>query len=475
MYGFGNLCYNIAMKLNVVKIPNPILRAKAAPIKRVTPELKQLAANMLDTMHAENGIGLAAPQVGQSVRLFVTGLKQTKKDGEDIPETIIFNPEIRHKSRARNKHSEGCLSIPKITGVVERSSAVTITGLDVNGHKTTISAEGMFARVMQHEIDHLNGVLFIDRLTKYRVVFYGTSEFAVPALQRLIKHPQFDVVAVVTETDKPAGRGHKLVLSPVKQLASANNIPLLQPQSLNVSHKDDIIAKNAADAIKTLSDLKPDFQIVASYGKILPQNVLNFAKIASINLHPSLLPKYRGATPIQSAILHGDSEIGTCIMMMTAEMDAGPVLSMYKHRISNADTSGIIIERLARLSAIQLIMTLEDMLAGIAEYWEQDHSKATYTKKITVNDAKIDWTTNHSDIVNHIRAMSKKPGAWTNVADIKIKILSAKLDQNNQPIFDQIIIPGKRAMSMNDLKNGYPKIAEFLTNMSSKNIYKLQV
>lgn len=457
------------MKLEIIKLPNPILRVKALPIKRVTAELKELAQSMLDTMYAENGIGLAAPQINQSIRLLVTGLKNTKEGEDRIPETVLFNPEIKRRSKTRAKHSEGCLSIPHITGVVERSSAVTVTGLDVNGHKTTISAEGMFARVMQHEIDHLNGVLFTDRLIKYRVVFYGTSEFAVPALQRLIEHPQFEIVAVVTETDKPAGRGHKLVLSPVKQLASTNNIPLLQPQSLIISHKDDNVAKNAADAIKTLGNLKPDFQIVASYGKILPQNVLNFAKIASLNLHPSLLPKYRGATPIQSAILNGDKEIGTCVMLMSAEMDAGPVLSMYKHRISNADTSGEVIERLARLSAIQLVMTLEDILADKAEFWEQDHAKATYSKKITVDDAKIDWTKNFGDIVNHIRAMSKKPGAWTNVNDIKIKILSAKLDENNQPVFDQIIIPGKSAMSMSDLKNGYPKIAEFFTNIGLKN------
>ncbi len=457
------------MKLDIIKLPNPILRAKATPIKRVTPDLKKLAQNMLETMYDENGIGLAAPQIGKSVRLFVTGLNQPKKDDDVIPETVIFNPEIKHKSRSRNKHSEGCLSIPKITGVVERPNAVTVIGLDLSGRKTTISAEGMYARVIQHEIDHLNGVLFTDRLVKYRVVFYGTSEFAVPALQRLVDHPQFDVLAVVTETDKPAGRGHKLVESPIKQLAISNNIPLLQPQSLNVNHKNHNVANDAIDVVKTLSNLKPDFQIVASYGKILPQSVLDLAKIASINLHPSLLPKYRGATPIQSAILNGDKEIGTCIMLMSAEMDAGPIFSMYKHRVSNTDTSGAVIERLARLSAIQLIITLEDILADKAEYWEQDATKATFTSKISVDDAKIDWTKNAGDIVNYIRAMSPKPGAWTVVDNIKIKILQAKLDEKGQTYFDQIIVPGKRAMGMSDLKNGYPKLYDFLTEMISKN------
>lgn len=469
------------MKLQIVKIPDPILRQKTVPVTAVTPELQKLASDMLETMRNANGIGLAAPQVNHAARLLVCGLEKTASESEHIPQTVLFNAKITSRSKATNKSSEGCLSIPTLTGVVERASAVTVKGLDFEGQPMTVAAQDLYARVLQHEIDHLDGILFTDRLEKYRVVFYGTSEFALPALEALLHHPQFDVVAVVTETDKPAGRGHKLTPSPVKQFAYAQKLSVLQPESLNVQAIDRSRAKSAERTLHKIAAFKPQFQIVAAYGKILPKRLLDIAGIANLNLHPSLLPKYRGATPIQSAIQNGETSTGTSIMMMVPEMDAGPILSMYKHKIEPKDTAGTLGARLARASAAQLIVTLEEILSEKAQYWEQPHNEASFTEKITGKMAHIDWSKSAEQIVNLIRAMSPKPGAWTTVDGRKIKILSAHLAAPHstevRPLsgqekggieIDQVQLAGKSIVSFKDFSNGHPDLALSLQDLCNK-------
>lgn len=455
------------MKLPIVKIPDPILRTKSLPVKKVTAELVLLAHHMLETMRASNGIGLAAPQIGRSIQLLVAGLSPTDDERESIPETILFNPRITKRSKLKTKLIEGCLSIPGLTGVVERSAAVTVTGLNAQGKSITMVAEGLHARVIQHEVDHLNGVLFTDRLVKYRVVFYGTSDFGQPALEGLIKHPQFDVVAVVTETDKPGGRGHRLIESPIKQCAVKNGMPIYQPSTLNTNHKDGWRAAEAVEFAHHLSGVSPDFQVVASYGKILPQPVLDVAAKANLNIHPSLLPKYRGATPIQSAILHGETKTGVCVMQMSAEMDAGPILSMYEYMILASETAGELTARLAKAAATQLISTLEDWIADKTDTWMQDETKATYTAKIGPETARIDWLLPPKNIVNHIRAMSPKPGAYTEINGQMVKILRAQLS-DGAIMLGEILIPGKKPMSMTDLKNGYRTIHTHLKGLAQK-------
>ncbi len=465
------------MKLPIVKIPNKILTTKAAPVKKVTPELVALARNMLDTMEAADGVGLAAPQVGKSIQLFVARLEKPRKGREEehVPETILFNPRITKRSKATTKATEGCLSIPGVTGVVERPAAVSVTGLNEHGKKVTIAAEGLYARVMQHEIDHLNGVLFTSRLQTSRVVFFGTSDFAVPPLRALIEHPQFDVVGVVTETDKPAGRGHALTASPVKRFGAEHKRNVLQPITLNIEHKDQTKAAVAVDFADKLSSLNPDFIIVASYGKILPQWVLDIPAYPAINIHPSLLPKYRGATPIQSAILHGETETGVAIISMTAEMDGGAIIDMRKYRISSNETAGELSARLAHAAAWQLIATLEDILAEKATYFEQDHTKSTYTGKITSESARIDWSKSATPVLNLIRAMSPKPGSWTEVDGQIVKILGAHV-LDSSLVLDQIQLPGKKPISFADLKNGYPdvhsEILRLLTSMPQDSLAK---
>ncbi len=473
------------MKFEIVKIPDPVLRQKAKPVQKVTPELVKLAHNMLETMQSVNGVGLAAPQIGQSIQLFVAKNNpaekgRDKKSGynEVVPETILFNPIITARAKTTDKSTEGCLSIPGATGVVERATEVIVSGLNEHGESITITGRDLYSRVMQHEIDHLNGVLFTDRLEHFKVVFYGTSEFAVAALRALIQHPQFEIVAVVTETDKPAGRGHAVTASPIKKLAESHQLKVLQPSSLRPKHTDPTKAAEAKAAINELTDLKPHFQIVASYGKILPEEVLDIPSLVNLNIHPSLLPKYRGPSPIQSALLAGEKQTGVAIMVMAPEMDAGPIVNMYQHDIEADDTAGSLTERLAQFGAQGLIWTLEDIVSDKAEMYEQQHPKATYTHKIEPSDGQIDWSLPAAKIHNLVRAFSPKPGAWTVLDGQTVKILQTHLQkdspstrriltQGESLIIDQVQLPGKKPMSLKDLKNGYKEIYHRLQDLAS--------
>lgn len=449
-------CHN-DMKLPIVKVPDPILRAKAAPVKKITPELSRLAKNMLETIE-NDGIGLAAPQIGKGIQLIVAAyLPKDPEDKELVPYTILFNPKFKKLSAKTDKLSEGCLSLPGITGVVERSKSIRVTGQNENGANVTIDAHDLYARVLQHEIDHLNGILFIDRLQHYKVVFFGTSEFAVPSLLSLINHPQFDVVAVVTETDKPAGRGHQPTISPVKQVANKYKIPVLQPTNLNPRASHAQKAVEAIEFLSSLNNLEADFNIVVSYGKILPKEILDSSKIVSLNIHPSLLPKYRGATPIQSALLNGDKHVGTSIIIMTPKMDAGPIMTMYKHHVRQDDNFGTLHDRLALACANQLILTMETIISDKGEYYSQNDANATYTTKISHEMAEIKVSDTASVAFNKIRAFNPKPGAWVMIDDVPVKILAAHLETDKIAI-DQLQLPGKKPITMNDLKNGRKEI-----------------
>ncbi len=454
------------MKLPVVKIPDPILRQVAKPVAKVTPDLVALAHNMVETMEQSYGIGLAAPQIGQSIQLIVTGFTPKKPDPEaTVPYTILFNPKIIKQSKATAKMTEGCLSIPGMTGVVERSHAVTVTGLNEHGKAVTIAAQDMYARVLLHEVDHLNGVLFTDRLKSYSTVFYGTSDFAVPALEALIHHPQFNVVAVVTETDKPAGRGHALQASPVKQTALDHDLAVLQPSTLRIGHRDAARAAEAKATLEKLKKLKPEFQVVASYGKILPDEILDLPAMTTLNIHPSLLPLYRGPSPIQGALLAGETETGVSIMIVVPELDAGPVITMYKHKIEPDDTTGTLSKRLAEAGAEQLVVTLEEIIADKASFYEQNHAEATFTEKLEAESAKIDWSWPKEKIANFIRSYSTKPGAITEIDGTTIKILKAQIKEN-QLVLDDILIPGKKVMSYKDFSNGYKTLAKALDKLA---------
>ncbi len=237
-------------------------------------------------------------------------------------------------------------------------------------------------------------------MTDKRVLFAGTPEFALASLRALVEHG-VRPVAVLTQPDRPAGRGKRLTSSPVKRYAKELDIPVLQPTTL----KD-------ADAVAEIESHAPDILIVAAYGLILPQRVLDAPTLGCLNVHASLLPRWRGAAPIQAAILAGDAETGISLMSMTAGLDCGPVYAMRATPIGHDETAGELHERLAALGGELLTEKLDDIVGGRVDAVEQDDALATYANKFGAADARLDWSLPAAELERRVRAFNPVPGAW---------------------------------------------------------------
>lgn len=258
-------------------------------------------------------------------------------------------------------------------------------------------------------------------LSSTPIIFFGTSEFAVPILETLFKHG-YKIPAVITRPDAPAGRKKILTPPPVKgwiqsyKLGITNQeLRILQPQRL----------KENKEFIQQLRALNPELFVVAAYGKIIPKEMLEIPEYGALNIHPSLLPKYRGPTPIQNAILNGDTETGVTIMLMDEEMDHGDIIATIRHQLSTINYYPEIHNELAQLGAQLLIENLPKWIEGEIKPKEQDHTKATYTKKFSREDGKINWVKPAEQIYNQIRALNPEPGTWTTY-NLKRKIKSIK-------------------------------------------------
>jgi methionyl-tRNA formyltransferase len=248
------------------------------------------------------------------------------------------------------------------------------------------------------------------------IVFAGTPAFASAAFNAIIA-AGFNVVAAYTQPDRPSGRGMKLTPSPVKLAAQSHNVAVLQPASLKL-----------AEAHAALAALKPDVMVVAAYGLILPQAVLDIPTHGCLNIHASLLPRWRGAAPIHRAILAGDTESGVCIMQMEAGLDTGPVLLERRTAITANDTTGTLHDRLAALGAEAIVSVLTSMRHGTALLAQpQPTDGVTYAHKISPDEAKIDWSQSAAAIDRQVRAFNPAPGAWTTWRGETLKIWQARV------------------------------------------------
>ncbi len=247
------------------------------------------------------------------------------------------------------------------------------------------------------------------------VVFMGTPDFAVPTLRALIEDKRFTVASVVTQPDKPRGRGRKVAGSPVKQLALENGLTILQPVSAGQN-----------DNVEKLKSLKPDYSVVVAYGQILPPSVLAIPEIASVNLHASLLPAYRGAAPIHRAFLDGVTITGVCAMLMAEGLDTGDVLLCRKTEITDEDTAERLHDRLASIGAALMTETLIDFKKGSITPIKQDEELATYAKKLDKSELKVDWSQAAEAVSRRIRGLSPFPGAATLINGKVVKPLFAK-------------------------------------------------
>jgi methionyl-tRNA formyltransferase len=312
----------------------------------------------------------------------------------------------------------------------------------------------------------------------------GTPQFAVPALEALIEGAApgrvlaegYEIVAVITRPDKPVGRGREIVFSPVKQVAMAHDIPVWQPGSLK-----------RAENIEALKEFRADLYIVAAFGQILPQAVLDLPRYGTLNIHASLLPRYRGVSPIAEAILQGDNEVGVTIMLLDAGVDTGPILLKKSIALAEDETTGSLTGKLADLGAQALLEVLPRWIAGEITPEAQDEQRASHTHMLRKEDGAIDWEQPAVVLAHKVRAYTPWPGAYTHWRNKLLKIVSAHaiamepgeavqagtVIQRKEAGHDvlaivtgqgllavkQVQLEGKRAMSAEEFLRGYPQIA----------------
>ena len=301
-------------------------------------------------------------------------------------------------------------------------------------------------------------------MNKLKLIFAGTPDFAARHLAALLSSDH-EVVAVYTQPDKPAGRGQKLTASPVKELALANDLPVYQPASLRNE-----------EAQAELAALGADLMVVVAYGLILPKAVLDTPRLGCLNVHGSLLPRWRGAAPIQRAIWAGDAETGVTIMQMDVGLDTGAMIRKVSCTIASDETSASLYDKLAELGPQALVDTLDAMAAGDTTAEAQDDALANYAQKLSKEEARIDWSMEAVAIERCIRAFNPWPISWFEVADQTIKVWQAEVidSDHGQPVGTLLKAdkqgidvatgkgvlrlltlqpPGKKAMSVPDLLN----------------------
>ena len=319
-----------------------------------------------------------------------------------------------------------------------------------------------------------------------RMIYMGTPDFSVPALEGLIRGtapgavlPEgYEIAAVITRPDKPSGRSREVVYSPVKQVALAHGLPVWQSGSLKKVENQEALAAYQADLF-----------IVAAFGQILPQAVLDMPRYGTLNIHASLLPKYRGSSPISEAILQGEKETGVTIMLLDAGVDTGPILCSRTIPLSGEETTASLTRRLAELGASTLLEVVPLWIGGKLMPQPQNNALATHTRMLTKEDGRIDWSRPAEMLARAVRAYTPWPNAYTTWRGKQLKILSASVAANEQAeppgrvsldtiqgagvaqrvlrvatgqgslLVERVQLEGKRAMSADEFLRGYAQIA----------------
>jgi methionyl-tRNA formyltransferase len=264
-----------------------------------------------------------------------------------------------------------------------------------------------------------------------RIIFIGTAEFGVPALEKIINDKE-NIVKVITQPDRPRGRGKKILPSPIKKVALERGIETFQPKNINEDN-----------FIKTIKEFSPDIFLVVAYGQILSKQILDIPKMGCINIHASLLPKYRGPAPINWVIINGEKETGITFMYMNERVDAGDIIYQQKINILADETYGELSKRLSDLSAGVINKVLKDIKNGKVKKIHQDKQLVSYTKKMNKQDGEIIWNDKGEKIYNKIKGTIPYPGAYTYYHGRKLKITQARLLSNYKNEFELgLISPG---------------------------------
>ncbi len=295
----------------------------------------------------------------------------------------------------------------------------------------------------------------------YRTIFFGTPEFSVPFLKALINGAGFDVVGVATTPDRKSGRGQKLKQSPVAEYVNQYNSNLRK--YANDTNRLPRFARNDIKLFKPkkilnlkseILNLQPQVAVLVAYGKIIPQEIIDLFPKGIINIHPSLLPKYRGPDPLRAAILNGDDKTGISIMKLDKKMDHGPIINQIEINITENDDLGDLYKKVIKIGPDFLVKTLKLYLEGKLKLKEQNHKNATYCKMIIKKDAQINWDQSPQKIDRHIKAFNPIPETYTDFNKKILKILQSHL-KNGKLIIDRVKPENKKQMSWKSFINGY--------------------
>lgn len=437
----------------IITVPNSLLRQVSKKVTVFDDTLKRQGQLMAQLLEEEDGVGLAATQIGLNNSVFVVEFKDPSGK-KNIPLQFFVNPTIVESSTAEIQMNEGCLSVPKIELPITRSAKIKIKAQDLNGRKIKMAADGLLARIILHETDHLQGKVFTDHaraklhqenpnLNNLKIVFIGTGEFSEMILRGLILL-DLNIVKIITEKGKLAGRNRQICLSAVAQTAQTFKKPLIETEKIS--------------NLKTeIQKLNPDLILLADFGQIIPEEILSIPKIAAINIHPSLLPKYRGPSPIATAILNGEKKTGVTIMKMAPKIDAGEILAQTEIELDEEDNTLSLRNLLANLSLKMLLEFLPKLQIGNLgdiEVISQNESQATYSHKFKKEDGEIDWKKSAQEIDRQIRALFGWPGTYTIIGDKRLLIHQAHVD-GDKLVLDVVQIEGKSPVMWQDFWRGY--------------------
>ncbi|MEK7096538.1 MAG: methionyl-tRNA formyltransferase [Patescibacteria group bacterium] len=433
------------MELEIKKDNDPVLREPTEEVTDFGFEFQKLVDDITETMRAKEGVGLAAPQVGVSKKMFIcefAGDKETKLDA--FPLTVLCNPKIEKLSKQKKNMVEGCLSVPDREIIVKRPKTATVSGKDRYGKDLTIEAESLYARVLQHEVDHLNATLIVDHIKQSKVIFIGTGSLGVGALKSLVADNQYEIVLVVTGAASGKVRGAEVEKNQIYKIAEEAKLPIIRTEKI----RDEAI-------IKKIKKAKPELGIMADFGQIIPQEVLNIPRHGIINIHPSLLPKHRGASPIQQTILDGDKETGLTLILANAECDAGDIISQAVVELSGSETTSILKKYFSEISGSYLLSILPYYLSKELKPHPQPEKDITMTRMFTKEDGFVDEKTPAEAVERKIRAFDEWPKVYTEFKGKKIQLLAAHFNEEGRLIIDRVKPEGKKEMTYHDFQNGY--------------------
>lgn len=443
----------------IVQDGEPVLKEKAREVPKKlfgSTELAGMIADMKEAVDREpDGVALAAPQIALPYRIFIVRYDRMLPPKEGEPPRaadvgVFINPELIKTSKRKEEVDEGCLSVRGLYGKTHRYERATVRAYDEHGEVFERGGGGILAQAFQHEIDHLNGILFIDHAHDVRkhsgrvhepFVFFGTPAVASETLE-LLKGRGFLPSLIVTSPDAPKGRGLTLSESETKQWALRHGIPVITPTMF------------VKDAVEAIVDTGATYAIVVAYGKILPKRILDLFPKGILNIHYSLLPKYRGASPVETALLNGEKETGVTIQKMVEAVDAGDILAQHKTAISDAETTRELRARLILLGGNLLADVLPLFEAGAITPTVQNEREVSFAGKIEKEDGLLSLPGSDEANWRKYRAYAESPGTYffveRNGKKIRVKIKTATY-QNGVFTPLRVVPEGKKETNYTDL------------------------